>query len=736
MRNCCVCLLLAVALPCLAGEATSKKAVPDAASQQAVLQTITSIYKPDYENAKTQQQKQELAKKLLSVSIATTDDATGQFVLLRVARDIAAQQGDLSTAFDCISHMSEAFDVDPLPMKLSAIQTAAKTLTGYLEHQNFADQIAPCVTDAIANDQYDVAKSFCEIALYCAQEGRDPNKAQLIQGRMQQVEEMASAFQQVNAAMQTLASDPAHPDANAAVGRYLCFIKGEWESGLKLIALGNDENLKTLASLEAATNPDPVQIGDQWLSIGEALNGLERFNVDVRAADWYRKALPATTGLTKARITERLKHLPPPQSGGGQMVTSSGNTAQPIWNDLLAPIQAKEIDIADLVKRGSPSSWGWTNVGLTCRSEQPTRIEFPVEFPNEYDLEIDFTVSGHQAFSDVHFALPIGNRNVPFTVRRKDRKTLFSFWGGKGFGEDPKTGNYVPWADGPQRHAISFRMRNDGIAIDTPGKSVLEIKDIDYIKQEVGNAFAITTSTSISVHSIKLAEKSQFDSENGLTNGGTGRTLQDAPADKTQTKPSSSMIGKQSDTVAKIDLLELVDTRKDAQSGAWLRNRSGLAVDGFRSKGAALTVPYNFPIEYDLKLHFTITAIRPGLSELYVLLPDEGGVRQFVVRRLDSGGTVFDFMGAGSFGKVPGRGTTVGPVVGQNVVLEIQMRDEAPTVKLNGQQITQLRDYSMTKLAQSLTSNQLGFWVPQDRFQILFHGIELVEVTGKGSASR
>lgn len=515
MRVCCAYLLFVVAYLCCAGEAISKEPVPDAASQQSALQTIASIYKPDYESAKTPQQKQELAKKLMSVGVATTDDATGRFVLLRVARDIAAQESDIPTAFKCIEHMTESFEVDPLPMKLTVVQTAAQEANGYLEHQALADQIAPCVDDAIASDQYDIAKSFCELALKCAQEGRDPNKAQLIQGRMLQVEEMGVAFEQVRTAMQMLQSDPENPEANAVVGRYLSLIKGEWDSGLKLIASGNEADLKALALLEAGPNPDPVQIADRWWSLGQSLDGLERFNVDVHAANWYQKALSGTSGLTKARITERLKNLPPPTGGDGQMENASDETVEPSESDLLEPIQTKKVDIADIVVRGSANAWEWTNAGLTYRNEQPSRIEFPNSFPSEYELVVDLTVSGQQTFSDVHLALPIGNNRVPFTVRRKDRKTLFSFWGGKGFGQDPKIGNYLAWTDGPQHHVINIRVRKDRIEIGTKGKTVLKIEDIDYIRQEAEKAFAITTSTPIVIHSIKLTDLSQTVSQSG-----------------------------------------------------------------------------------------------------------------------------------------------------------------------------------------------------------------------------
>ncbi|MBI3877243.1 MAG: hypothetical protein HY300_15015, partial [Verrucomicrobia bacterium] len=44
-----------------------------------------------------------------------------------------------------------------------------------------------------------------------------------------------------------LAITPDDPGANLAVGQFLCFVKGDWESGLPLLAKSDDNVLKTLA---------------------------------------------------------------------------------------------------------------------------------------------------------------------------------------------------------------------------------------------------------------------------------------------------------------------------------------------------------------------------------------------------------------------------------------------------------------------------------------------------------
>ena len=57
--------------------------------------------------------------------------------------------------------------------------------------------------------------------------------------------------------MQTLKTDPFDPAACKVAGEFLCFHKGQWSSGLPLLAAGDDETLARLAKTELAGPEDP-----------------------------------------------------------------------------------------------------------------------------------------------------------------------------------------------------------------------------------------------------------------------------------------------------------------------------------------------------------------------------------------------------------------------------------------------------------------------------------------------
>ena len=83
-------VVVALSLPCVVRAEDAKLPVPDDAAQKEVLALIKEIYGEKWADAKTDQQKQALAKELLAKA-AESPNTTNKYVLLRVARDTAKQ---------------------------------------------------------------------------------------------------------------------------------------------------------------------------------------------------------------------------------------------------------------------------------------------------------------------------------------------------------------------------------------------------------------------------------------------------------------------------------------------------------------------------------------------------------------------------------------------------------------------------------------------------------------------
>ena len=116
----------------------------------------------------------------------------------------------------------------------------------------------------------------------------------------------------MKAARVTLEKTPDDPEANLVVGKYLCFVKGDWDKGLPMLALGKDEALKALAKQElegAASSTEQAKLGDGWWNLAEKQEGTAKKQIQARAGYWYQKALPGLSGLMKDKVEKRLAQV-------------------------------------------------------------------------------------------------------------------------------------------------------------------------------------------------------------------------------------------------------------------------------------------------------------------------------------------------------------------------------------------------------------------------------------------
>jgi hypothetical protein len=302
--------LLVAALPMSASEQLPKAAAPDEAAQEAASKLIADVYKSDYDNAKTAKQKIELARKLLAEGVATKDDSVNRFVLLRLAKDIGAQYGDITIAFEAVEQIQREFDIDALKLKADAASTAVKAAKLSKDSQVCLELLAPHIDQAISEDRYDLAAMFSKLALTCARETKDSDLIRQHVLISKKIEKASVAFETVRDAKSTLETEPTDPASNFAFGKFVCLYKDDWPRGLAMLALGNDEEVKSAAEMELQTEPDLVILGDRWWQIAEKMQGAEKASAREHACGFFQKALPSLTGLTKARV-ERLVALVP-----------------------------------------------------------------------------------------------------------------------------------------------------------------------------------------------------------------------------------------------------------------------------------------------------------------------------------------------------------------------------------------------------------------------------------------
>lgn len=408
MKTICPCIVLCFltfALPMFAEDAPKKAPVPDNNAQAEASRLIKEVYGDEYAKAKTATEKQALAKKLLGKADETKDDPASRFVLLKLARDIATQAADSAAAFEAIDTIAGSFQADPLEMKATVLTKFASVAKTPAQHKSISEQALRLSGEAVSQDNFTIADQFGELALGEARKAREKDLITQAQSQIDEAEKAAKAYEEVKVTKATLEKTPDDPAANLVVGKYLCFVKRDWDKGLSMLALGEDEVLKKLAKKElegAASSVEQAKLGDGWWGLAEKVEGAAKKQMKARAAYWYQQALPGLSGLMKDKVDKRLNEIGKMMEVGKTMDKGSVPTTS---YDLLAHI--------DLERDGVEGTWTQTSKGLAYIARQRCygRILLPIKVLGDYDLQVAFVRGQGGPGRDVGVIIPVGSNH-------------------------------------------------------------------------------------------------------------------------------------------------------------------------------------------------------------------------------------------------------------------------------------------------------------------------------------
>jgi hypothetical protein len=302
---------LVLATVALADPALPKLPPPDAAALKEPLKVINEVYQQDWTSAKTADQRAAVSKKLIDAA-KDEKDVVAHFALLSKANDFAIEAGDIDTSAAVIDQMDAMYLIDALKMRADGIRSIAATVRPAEQQQKVVTVATEIGGKAVIADRYDIARSMAEVALSSARYASDADMQREAVTKMREVREIEAAYDGIKPELAVLGSKPTDPNANLKVGKFRCFIKGDWDAGLPMLALGSEVTLKALATKEltGATDADSkVALGDGWLAVAEKETGTAKSQIQNHIIKWYSEAVPALTGLAKARVEQRIEQM-------------------------------------------------------------------------------------------------------------------------------------------------------------------------------------------------------------------------------------------------------------------------------------------------------------------------------------------------------------------------------------------------------------------------------------------
>jgi len=260
--------------------------------------------------------------------------------------------------------------------------------------------------EAIRQDRFDLASSMVEAAKAAAVKSRDPNLRKDVEAMADRIQKARASYKKVSAALARLKEKPTDPDANLLAGKYHCFLKLDWKTGLPMLALGGDEVLKKIAELDLAEPKESeaqASVGDAWWDYAEKADANAKIAVQQRAKYWYELAVPGLSGLAKGKLEKRLRQIVDVSA-----VAHAAKETSSKWQDVLSHV--------DIDKDRVTGTWQVTKKMIAGDPKAGmSQMMLPVRVEGGYDLSLAFTRLGGNEAVDVFLPVGASRCNLAFS---------------------------------------------------------------------------------------------------------------------------------------------------------------------------------------------------------------------------------------------------------------------------------------------------------------------------------
>lgn len=296
------------------GQIAKRDPVPPVSELTVAQEKLRVIYRDRIVAAKTEADKSKLATELIATAEQLEADPAGAYVLQRAALSLAVAAADATALLTAVDQRVARFEVDSFEENLKWIQAfgeaTASRDSSLVKSGPLILRSIPVIYTGIQSDKYMSVSSVARIANRFTSSRIEDGISRLLTRLRSQLGSAKREYDQSVDDLNRYRKNPDDSAAGAAFGRFLCFIKGDWQKGLPLIAEGPGGDLTEVAGMDlrgARSAIDQAAIGDAWWELSERGNGIYRQGARDRAVVWYTEAherLPES--LDRLHVKNRL----------------------------------------------------------------------------------------------------------------------------------------------------------------------------------------------------------------------------------------------------------------------------------------------------------------------------------------------------------------------------------------------------------------------------------------------
>ncbi len=278
-----------------AGSGASSQRLPIPADKQLrnAMRPFEQKYGKSLQKSGTVAQQIEMISNLVSALDSESDPVLG-YLLCDTARQQAIKAGCINLALRASTALATRYEVDGLALQEETIRKLLPQVKTRAARYALAALAFELSERARSHQQYEIAEQLAATARKAAVAIHDKR---LMRASLVQQKRLAADRQlhtDAGRARTVLKDVPNDADAHLQLGKYLCFIRGQWIEGLAHLAKGSDQRLAALAEAELRAERDAkaqLALAQQWdnWSKGQAqellVGGLQR------ALHWYVRAV-------------------------------------------------------------------------------------------------------------------------------------------------------------------------------------------------------------------------------------------------------------------------------------------------------------------------------------------------------------------------------------------------------------------------------------------------------------
>jgi hypothetical protein len=368
-----ICLVSLLA----AQPADTRAPIPKKADTAAADKLVHDIFKVDFAKTKPAD-RTALAEKLLEQAEGSKDDVNARYVLLSEAATAAAKAGDAVTFLKAAEAMSKSYKISLAEAQAAGVDTLANS---FLKDSALAaaQPLLDAADAALGTGEFDAAQKLLRAADSASRKGGAKEVTASVGLRTKSLTALRKEFEKLGDARKKLETAPTDGEANLLLGRFLCFVKNDWEAGLPRLVLGSDTTLRAAAEKDdkanTGTSAEKAEAGEVWYKLAASADALQKSNMLAHSLVRYKDALSDATGLAKIKIEKRVEELTKATAGPTTPGVAAAGVGAPAWNV-----------IRQAIKDNTVKEWTAGN----------TPINYPkfVDAPKEGAILIGFRYAG------------------------------------------------------------------------------------------------------------------------------------------------------------------------------------------------------------------------------------------------------------------------------------------------------------------------------------------------------